>query len=69
LAQFAGGTCIAVEQADAAVFYVNCAHEIASTPDRPSDRGGVKRQRLLDLIDEVDRIAGLAIHLVPNRPP
>src|SRR5258705_404989 len=64
LVQFAGGTCIAVEEADAAAFYVDCADEIASAPDRPSDRGSVERQRLLDLIDEVERVAALAIHLV-----
>ena len=32
--------------------------------DRPADRRGVERQRLLDLVDQVERVAALAVELV-----
>ena len=32
--------------------------------DRPVDRGGVERQRLLDFVEQFERIAALAVHLV-----
>ena len=64
LAQPAGGAGIAVEQAHAAGRHIDRADEIASAPGRPGDRRGVERQRLLDLVDEVERVAALAVHLV-----
>ena len=36
----------------------------AAAPDGPGERRGVERQRLLDLVDEIERIARLAVHLV-----
>ena len=44
--------------------YVDGADEIASTPDRPCDRRGVERQRLFDLVDQIERVAAFTIHLV-----
>ena len=40
------------------------AGERSAAADGPVERRGVERQRLLDLIDEVERIARLAVHLV-----
>ena len=40
------------------------AGERAAAPDRPVERRGVERQRLLDLVEQVERIARLAVHLV-----
>ena len=36
----------------------------AAAADRPGQRRGVERQRLLDLVEQVERIARLAVHLV-----
>ena len=36
----------------------------SAAADRPGERRGVERERLLDLVDEVKRIASLAVHLV-----
>ncbi len=63
-AQPAGSAGIAVEQAHAAGLHVDCADEIATASDRPGDRRGIERQCLLDLVDEFERIAAFAIHLV-----
>ena len=63
-AQAAGGTGVAVEQAHAAGFHVNGADEISTAPDRPRDRCGVDRQRLLDLVNQIERVAALPVHLV-----
>ena len=40
------------------------AGERASAADRPGERRGVERERLLDLVEEIERIAGFAVHLV-----
>ena len=66
-AQPAGGARVAVEQAHATGCHVDCADEIAPASDWPCDRRGVERQRLLDLVDEIERVAALAIHLVDER--
>ena len=63
-AQRTGRSRIAVQQAHATGRHVDCADKIAAAPDRPSDRRGIERERFLDLIDEVERVAALAIHLV-----
>ena len=63
-AQSAGNAGIAVKQAHAAGCDVNRAHEIAAASDRPVDRRGVERQGLLDLIEELERVAAFTIHLV-----
>src|SRR5207249_1811002 len=39
-------------------------NEIAPTPNRPCDWCGVQRQRLLYLVNEVEWVAALPIHLV-----
>ena len=43
------------------------AAEIASPADRPDHRRGVERQRLLDLVEQLERLAALAVHLVDER--
>ena len=63
-AQRAGGARIAVEQAHATGCHVDRADEIAPAPDWPGDRRGIERQCFLDLVDEFERVAALAIHLV-----
>ena len=40
------------------------AGEIAAAADRPGHRRGIERQRLLDLVEQIERIAALAVHLV-----
>ena len=40
------------------------ADEIAAAADRPGHRRGVERQRLLDLVEQIERVAALAVHLV-----
>src|SRR5437764_1057891 len=40
------------------------AGEIAAAAERPGHRRGVERERLLDLVHELERVAALAIHLV-----
>ena len=40
------------------------AGEVAALPDRPGHRRGVERQRLLDLVEDLERVAALAVHLV-----
>ena len=40
------------------------AGERAAAPDRPVERRGVERQRLFDLVEEIERVARLAVHLV-----
>ena len=64
IAQTAGGAGIAVKKAHAARLHVHGADEIAPAPDRPCDRGSVERQRFFDLVDQVERIAAFAVHLV-----
>ena len=63
-AQSAGGARIAVEQAHPTGRHVDCAEEITPAPRWPGDRRGVERQRLLDFVDELKRVAAFAIHLV-----
>ena len=67
LAQAAGRARVAVKEPHAAGLYVDGADEIAATADRPGDRRGVERQRLFDLVDQIERVAALAIHLVDER--
>ena len=55
---------VLAERRQAAAPDVISAGERASAADRPGERRGVERQRLLDLVEEVERIAGLAVHLV-----
>ena len=64
LAQRAGLAGVAFEQPHAAALDLDGADEIAAAPDRPVHRRGVERQRLLDLVEQVERIAALAVHLV-----
>ena len=64
LAQLAGRAGVALEQAHAAGRHVDGADEIAAAPDRPGHRRGVERQRLFDLVDQIERIAAFAVHLI-----
>src|SRR5712671_4772587 len=64
LAQGAGPAGVAFEQPHAAALDRDSADEIAAAPDRPVHRRGVERERLLDLVQQVERIAALAVHLV-----
>ena len=40
------------------------AEKIAAAADRPGHRRGVERQRLFDLVQEIEGVAALAVHLV-----
>ena len=40
------------------------AGEIAARAERPGDRRDVERERLLDLVEKIEGIAGLAVELV-----
>ena len=55
---------VLAERRQAAAPDVIGAGERASAADRPGERRGVERQRLLDLVEEIERIARLAVHLV-----
>ncbi len=54
----------AFEQTDAAIDDVVGAEKIAAAADRPGHRRGIERQRLFDLVQEIEGIAALAVHLV-----
>src|ERR1700743_3725147 len=54
----------AFQQANAAIPHVISAEEIAAASDRPGHRRGVERQRLLDLVQQLEGVAALAVHLV-----
>ena len=60
----AGLGAAAFEQAHAAGRDVVGAEEIAAAADRPGHRRGVERQRLFDLVEQLERVAALAVHLV-----
>ena len=60
----AGLGAAALEQAHAAIDDIVGAEEIAAAADRPGHRRGVERQRLFDLVQEIERVAALAVHLV-----
>ena len=62
--KLAGHTGVAVEQTDLSGLHLDRADEIAPASDRPGDRCTVQRERLLDLIEQVEWIAALAVHLV-----
>ena len=64
LAQRAGLAGVALEQADAAARDLDGGDEVAAAADRPVHRRGVERERLLDLIEQLERVAALAVHLV-----
>ncbi len=54
----------ALQQPHAAGRDVVGAEEVAAAAHRPGHRGGVERQRLLDFVEQVERITGLTVHLV-----
>jgi hypothetical protein len=54
----------ALEQQEGIGEEVVGAEEVAPHADRPGGGGHVERQRLLDLIRQVERVAGLAVELV-----
>ena len=60
----AGLGATAFEQAHAAIGDVIGAEEVAAAADRPGHRRGVERQRLLDLVEQLEDVAALAVHLV-----
>ena len=60
----AGLGAAALEQTHAAIGDVIGAEEIAAAADRPGHRRGVERQRLFDLVEQLERVAALAVHLV-----
>ena len=55
---------VLAQRAQAPAADVVRAGERAPASDRPVERRGVERQRLLDLVEQVERIARLAVHLV-----
>ena len=59
-----GRLAVLAEQPHLAGRQIVGAGEIAAAPDRPGHRRGVERQRLLDLVQQLERIAALAVHLV-----
>src|SRR5205807_6891212 len=54
----------ALEQQEGIGERVVGAEKVAPHADRPSRRGHVERQRLLDLVQGIERIAALAVELV-----
>ena len=60
----AGLGAAAFEQAHAAGGDIVGAEKIAAAADRPGHRRGVERQRLFDLIEQIEGVAALAVHLV-----
>src|SRR6476661_10967265 len=64
LAQGAGPPGVALQQTHAAAFDRDGADEIAAAADRPVHRRGVEGERLLDLVEQIERIAALAVELV-----
>ena len=58
------GGLVRVEPAHEVLGEVERAGEVLAAADRPGDGRGVERQRLLDLVEEVERVAALAVHLV-----
>ena len=63
-AQRPGLAGVALEQPHAAALDLDGADEVAAAADRPVHRRGVERQRLLDLVEQIERVAALAVHLV-----
>ena len=55
---------VLADRRQAAAPDVISAGERASAADRPGERREFERERLLDLIEKIERIAGLAVHLV-----
>ena len=55
---------VLAERRQQAVADVVGAGERASAADRPVERRGVERERLFDLVQQVERVARLAVHLV-----
>ena len=41
-----------------------CSAKSFAAPDRPGHRRGIEGERLLDLVEQIERIARLAVHLV-----
>ena len=54
----------AVHQLEAVVEHVVAAEEVAALADRPGGRADVELQLVLDLVDDLEGVAGLAVHLV-----
>ena len=59
-----GGLAVLAQQPHLAGGEIVGAGEVAAAPDRPGHRRGVERQRLLDLVEQLERVAALAVHLV-----
>ncbi len=64
LAERAGPAGVTLQEPHAAPLHRDSADEIAAAAHRPVHRGGVEGERLLDLVEQVERVAGLAVHLV-----
>ena len=58
------GLAVVADQPHLARGKVVGAGEIAAAANRPGHRRGIERQRLFDLVEQLERIAALAIHLV-----
>ena len=54
----------AVHQLEPVVQHVVAAEEVAALADRPGGRADVELQLVLDLVDDLKGVAGLAVHLV-----
>ena len=59
-----GGAVVGVHRQEVAVEHVPGPGELRGTPDRPGDRGGVEGQGLLDLLQQLEGLARLPVHLV-----
>ena len=64
LNEAAGRASVGVEQADRAAAHVHGAGEITAPSDRPGARRSVERERPLDLVEKIERVPALAVHLV-----
>jgi hypothetical protein len=58
------GLAVLADEAHRAACQIVGADEIAAATDGPGHRRGIERQRLLDLIHEIERVAAFAVHLV-----
>src|SRR5690606_14764325 len=55
---------IGIRMANGVVLEVIGAREVLAESDRPINRRGIERQLLLDLVQDLERIAALAVELV-----
>jgi hypothetical protein len=63
-AEFAGPARVTLDQPHAATGDIDGADEVAAAAHRPVHRRDIERERVLDLVEQLERIAALTVHLV-----